>query len=111
MPSCGRRIFYVCSAELGKPAFRVGSCRALAQRPVCDYPWRRDTSVSVLLRSERGATSGGFLMITRRRFLTNSSALAAATVGAAEAVAQGGGLAQSGLVGTLEGSQVVTDAA
>ena len=50
-------------------------------------------------------------MITRRRFLTNSSALAAATVGAAEALAQGGGLAQSGLVGTLEGSQVVTDAA
>jgi peptide/nickel transport system substrate-binding protein len=50
-------------------------------------------------------------MITRRRFLTNSSALAAASLGAAEALAQGGGLAQSGLVGNLEGSQVVTDAA
>jgi peptide/nickel transport system substrate-binding protein len=50
-------------------------------------------------------------MITRRRFLANSSALAVATLGAAEALAQGGGLAQSGLVGTLEGSQVVTDPA
>ena len=50
-------------------------------------------------------------MITRRRFLTHASALAVATLGAAEALAQGGGLAQSGLVGTLEGSQVVTDAA
>src|ERR1041385_974438 len=50
-------------------------------------------------------------MITRRRFLTNSSVLAAASLGAAEALAQGGGLAQSGLVGNLEGSQVVTDAA
>src|SRR2546421_12736091 len=64
-----------------------------------------------MLRSGRDATLGGFLMITRRRFLTNSSALAAATVGAAEALAQGGGLAQSGLVGTLEGSQVVPDPA
>ena len=49
-------------------------------------------------------------MITRRRFLANSSTFAIATLGAAEALAQGGGLAQSGLVGTLEGSQVVTDA-
>src|SRR5437588_6312878 len=96
---------------MGEAGVRVGSCGPLAHPPVCDYPWRRDTSLSALLRSERGATSGGFLMITRRRFLTNSAALAAATVGAAEALAQGGGLAQSGLVGTLEGSQVVTDAA
>jgi peptide/nickel transport system substrate-binding protein len=50
-------------------------------------------------------------MITRRRFLKNTSTLAVATLGAAEALAQGGGLAQSGLVGNLEGSQVVTDAA
>ena len=50
-------------------------------------------------------------MITRRRFLANSSTFAIATLGAAEALAQGGGLAQSGLVGTLEGSQVVTDPA
>ena len=50
-------------------------------------------------------------MITRRRFLTDSSALALTSLGIADALAQGGGLAQSGLVGTLEGSQVVTDAA
>src|SRR2546421_10299548 len=64
-----------------------------------------------MLRSGRDATLGGFLMVTRRRFLTNSSALAGVTLGAAEALAQGGGLAQSGLVGNLEGSQVVTDMA
>ena len=50
-------------------------------------------------------------MITRRRFLTNSSALALTSLGIADALAQGGGLAQSGLVGKLEGPQVVTDPA
>src|SRR5262249_56219857 len=45
-----------------------------------------------------------------RRFLTNSSALAVTTLSAAEGLAQGT-LTQSGLVGTLEGSQVVTDPA
>ena len=37
-------------------------------------------------------------MITRRRFLTNSSAIALTSLGIADALAQGGGLAQSGLV-------------
>jgi peptide/nickel transport system substrate-binding protein len=50
-------------------------------------------------------------MTTRREFLTATSGLAAAAL-TTDAWAQGaGGLAQSGLVGQLEGSQVVTDAA
>lgn len=50
-------------------------------------------------------------MTTRRQFLVTSAAFAAASMGA-KAWAQGaGGLAQSGLVGKLEGSVVVTDAA
>jgi peptide/nickel transport system substrate-binding protein len=48
-------------------------------------------------------------MTTRREFLMSSAALAATTLGA-NAFAQGtGGLTQSGLVGKLEGSTVVTD--
>ncbi len=50
-------------------------------------------------------------MTTRRQFLVTSAAFAAAGLGA-KALAQGaGGLAQSGLVGELQGSTVVTDAA
>ncbi len=49
---------------------------------------------------------------TRRQFLQYSTAVLATTATAGSALAQGaGGLAQSGLVGTLQGSQVVTDAA
>src|SRR4030095_16988050 len=110
MRSCAHRSFDALVAACGRLAF-VRPMRPLAQPPVCDYPWHRDASPAAILRSGRGATSGGFSMITRRSFLTNSSALAAASLGAAEALAQGGGLAQSGLVGNLEGSQVVTDAA
>ena len=48
-------------------------------------------------------------MTTRREFLMSSAALAATTLGA-NAFAQGtGGLTQSGLVGKLEGSTVVTN--
>src|SRR5438876_9993183 len=65
-----------------------------------------------MLRCGKGRNLGGLaIMITRRRFLTNSSALALTSVSLADALAQGGGLAQSGLVGSLEGSQVVTDPA
>src|SRR5438309_482044 len=49
---------------------------------------------------------------SRRQFLSYSTALLATTAGAAPALAQGaGGLTQSGLVGNLEGSEVVTDPA
>src|SRR5262245_33168055 len=48
-------------------------------------------------------------MTTRREFLLSSTAFAVATMGA-DAFAQGaGGLAQSGLVGELNGTTVVTD--
>src|SRR5262245_12326059 len=83
----------------------------LALRAGCDYPHPRDAPRAAPERRGKECRSGGSIMITRRRFLANSSALAVATLGAAEALAQGGGLAQSGLVGTLEGSQVVTDPA
>ncbi len=49
-------------------------------------------------------------MTTRREFLLSSAAFAATTTLGAKAFAQGaGGLTQSGLVGKLEGSTVVTD--
>jgi peptide/nickel transport system substrate-binding protein len=49
---------------------------------------------------------------TRRQFLTYSTAMLATTASVTSALAQGaGGLAQSGLVGNLEGSEVVTDPA
>src|SRR5258708_7051869 len=49
---------------------------------------------------------------TRRQFLTYSSAFVATSAVALDALAQGAaGLAQSGLVGALDGSEVVTDPA
>src|SRR6516165_11314074 len=85
---------------------------ALAQRRTCGYPSRPKGPSFAACRGEarRCHLGGHGIMITRRRFLTNSSALAVTTLSAAEGLAQGT-LTQSGLVGTLEGSQVVTDPA
>ena len=83
----------------------------LAPWPGRGYPADETPHAPRQSGAARRCRSGGAIMITRRRFLANSSTFAIATLGAAEALAQGGGLAQSGLVGTLEGSQVVTDPA
>src|SRR5262249_49418446 len=85
---------------------------ALAQRRTCGYPSRPKGPSFAACRGEarRCHLGGHGIMITRRRFLTNSSALAVTTLSAAEGLAQGT-LTNSGWVGTLEGRKAARDRA